>query len=768
MKQNLNLALSLILAFAMHFAWAQNIVSGQVIDAETSQPIIGATIMYKGTNKGTTTDFDGKFTLESHTENTPVIISFVGYQTQTITGKGELNRIRLQQSVEALTAVVVSASRRKQKRTDVPVAISTLSANEISEAKATSTEQLVNKSPGVYMVDLGNEQHSMAIRQPLSFKSLFLYLEDGVPIRTTGIFNHNALLEMNMAAFKNIEIIRGPASSIYGSEAIGGAINFITKQPTKVFTAEVSGQGNNRGFRRTDVTVSNTIGKVGLQFSGNYAFKDNGYRAHSDYEKMAISGKVNYKISDKAEWKNSVSFVDYRSDMTGSLDSLNFHAKKYSSVQTFTNRDVNALRLSSIIDYDWNDKASSKATLFYRNNIIKQNPSYRIKDDYKPWVKGDKGKKNLAHSEVNNNSFNSYGALLQHSYKLSEKGSEISGGVSLDYSPSTYQANYISVYKSDAGVYESFTETDSLKTKYGTDLFNTAAYAQLELNPVKELKVTMAGRYDYFTYNFDNDLKSSAFSGAPDSKNNFGAFSPKLGVNYTIKKGTGIYANVSKGFVPPQVGELYRGTKVPVLEPAVFWNYEVGGLVNMIKGKLSADVAVYQLDGLNEIISARTDSGEYINQNVGKTKHQGIEFGVNAYPARGLSLRLSGTNAKHTFVDYKVKSGDFSNNEMPSAPRWITNSEVTYRPPFFKGFRIGVEWQLMGDYYMDEANTVDYDGFNVFHGRLGYEKGDFQLWVNVMNMDNMLYATSARKTRWGYSFSPGDPRTMNIGFAYNL
>lgn len=764
MKQNLNLALSLILAFAMHFAWAQNIVSGQVIDAETSEPIVGATIMYKGTNTGTTTDFDGKFTLESHTENTPVIISFVGYQTQTINSKSELNRIRLQQSVEALTQVVVSASRITQKRTDVPVAISTISSREIKEARATTTSQLINKSPGVYMVDLGNEQHSMAIRQPLSFKSLFLYLEDGVPIRTTGIFNHNALLEMNMAAFKNIEIIRGPASSVYGSEAIGGAINFITKQPTKVFTTEVSGQGNNLGFRRTDLTVSNTIGKVGLQFSGNYAFQDNGYRAYSDYEKLALSGKVNYKINKKTMWKNSFNLVDYRSDMSGSITEKKFLSRSFTSSHTFTYRDAKALRLSSILNHDWSDRTSSAATVFYRNNVMKQNPTYRVQNDTIARRNGKKGNPNLAHSEENDNTFESFGVLLNHNHKLDSLGSSISGGVSLDYSPNTFEANYISIYQNDKGISESFTKTDSLLTNYKTDLINTAAFLQAEYNPVKNLKITGALRYDYFKYNYDNNLDDKAFSGAPDSVDEFGALSPKLGVNYTIKSGTGLYANVSKGFVPPQVGELYRGTKVPTLKPATFWNYEIGGLFSLPNSIFSVDVAVYQLLGTNEIISINR-----VNVNAGKTKHQGIELGIRYKPTNDVSLRLGGTNARHTLVEYNLgKKGDFSGNEMPSAPRWIGNSEVVYKPHFFKGFRIGLEWQLMGDYYMDDANTVDYEGFNVFHGRLAYEKGNFQLWLNMMNLTNKLYATSARVSYGSKLYSPGDPRTMNIGFAYNL
>ncbi len=80
----------------------------------------------------------------------------------------------------------------------------------MEDTKATRIDQLVNKISGVNMVNLGNEQHQMSIRQPMTTKSLFLYLEDGIPIRTTGVYNHNALLEMNMPAAAQIEIIKAP------------------------------------------------------------------------------------------------------------------------------------------------------------------------------------------------------------------------------------------------------------------------------------------------------------------------------------------------------------------------------------------------------------------------------------------------------------------------------------------------------------------------------------------------------------------------------
>ncbi|MHA4801728.1 TonB-dependent receptor, partial [Enterococcus faecium] len=75
-----------------------------------------------------------------------------------------------------------------------------------------------------------NEQHGMAIRQPMGTSAYYLYMEDGVPIRPLGIFNHNALLEINQFAISSMEVVKGPVSSIYGPEAVGGAINFIMQR----------------------------------------------------------------------------------------------------------------------------------------------------------------------------------------------------------------------------------------------------------------------------------------------------------------------------------------------------------------------------------------------------------------------------------------------------------------------------------------------------------------------------------------------------------
>src|SRR5690606_6395873 len=118
--------------------------------------------------------------------------------------------ISLSPSVNNLMQVVVTATREAALRTASPVAISKISPVVINDTKPVLIAELINKVPGVVMLNLNNEQHAMSIRQPMGTSAYFLYLEDGMPLRPMGIFNHNALIEMNVLGISNLEVVKGP------------------------------------------------------------------------------------------------------------------------------------------------------------------------------------------------------------------------------------------------------------------------------------------------------------------------------------------------------------------------------------------------------------------------------------------------------------------------------------------------------------------------------------------------------------------------------
>ncbi|HEY6082638.1 MAG TPA: TonB-dependent receptor, partial [Chitinophagaceae bacterium] len=293
-------------------AFAQYEVKGKIIDAQTKEALSAVSIHISHTSIGTASNLKGDFKLSAPIPIDTLIVSFTGYNAKTVTVRKNNLIVSLNSSATVLNGVIVSASREAENRSDAPIAISTISPQTIGETKATTLDQLMNTVSGVYMVDLGNEQHTMAIRQPIGYRNTFLYLEDGIPIRATGDFNHNALIEINAAALKRIEVIKGPSSSLYGSDAIGGAVNFITQSPSAIPTAKLQVEGSDWGYKRTDFSVSNTINKTGFYLGGYYASQHGGYMQHSDFNKLALTLRADHQINDQSKITTEATLINYK------------------------------------------------------------------------------------------------------------------------------------------------------------------------------------------------------------------------------------------------------------------------------------------------------------------------------------------------------------------------------------------------------------------------------------------------------------------------
>src|SRR5690606_24489739 len=125
---------------------------------------------------------DGSFSINLEGADS-LSISFMGYESQALRNLSTENFlwIALSPKVEDLQGVTVTASREVAERLSSPVAIHKLSPTLVDETKPVGVSELINKTPGVLMVNLNNEQHSMAIRQPATTSPYYLYMEDGVP-----------------------------------------------------------------------------------------------------------------------------------------------------------------------------------------------------------------------------------------------------------------------------------------------------------------------------------------------------------------------------------------------------------------------------------------------------------------------------------------------------------------------------------------------------------------------------------------------------------
>ncbi|TSJ38750.1 TonB-dependent receptor [Mucilaginibacter corticis] len=763
-----------LLNFFTTIAFAQTI-TGTVTDAITHEPLPGVMIKQAGTTLSQT-NAKGQFTIAADIKT--ITVTMVGYIAKTVDVTGDKLSIAIEPSNVDLQPVIVSASREGEARQDAPIAISKINSAQIKDTKATALYQLLNKVAGVYMVNLGNEQHTMAIRQPITYNALYLYMEDGVPIRPTGIFNHNSLYEINMSGVKDIEVIKGPASSLYGSNSIGGAVNFITQGPPAGYAGNLAIQGDNFNYRRVDADGGFTSGKFGLYAGGYVAHQKDSWQDYSDFDKYSVNFKTTYAVNDRTKLTASAAYNYLNTQTPGSLDSAHFYNKSYGSNQRFTYRKVEAFRASAKIEHNWNDKNSTFFTAFFRDNSTAQLPSYYIAD-----VRDNTGAYLSSNGQINDQKFQSYGFLVQHRSNFDFLNSRLIAGVYLDDSPSSYYAQFLDITKDVANnYYTSFTNTGNYIDNYRIKLFNTAAYTQYEINPVEPLRVVMGLRYDRVHYNFTNGLTNNT-KYKQHEINDFNIVAPKLGLTYDLGENKGFYANYSVGFQPPETGDLYSARQLTPLKQATFNNYEIGGWVSAFDKKMYIEVSLYDLEGHNEIINQLLPDNTTQNQNAGATRHQGIEYAITYAPVNQLIFRFNGTNAKHTYIDYSEVATNYTTNtiysisyngkRMNNAPAWIANSELTYKPNYLPGFRIATEWQHIDQYYTNPANTKTYSGYDIYNLRLGYDfkqtlvKG-VGIWFNVLNMTNKLYATTVTSNQYGDTYNAAPPRTFTLGISYSF
>ena len=267
--------------------------SGRVVDAATAESIPGASLLVAGTSVGTQTDRDGRFALVLPTSPATVVVSFVGFRSETVALRaGQDAEIRLTGATTDLQPVVVSASRSARTRAETPAAVASISAADLRATRPNLLAEALNRAPGVLMVDLGNEQHAMSIRQPISYKPLFLYLEDGVALRPAGLFNHNALIEVNMAGAERIEIVRGPGSALYGAGAVGGAVNVVTESAATASPVSGSVRGGTSGYGRLDLGAAGTAGGTAVSAGAYAARQRDGLREHLGLRQGLAHGRA--------------------------------------------------------------------------------------------------------------------------------------------------------------------------------------------------------------------------------------------------------------------------------------------------------------------------------------------------------------------------------------------------------------------------------------------------------------------------------------------
>ena len=335
-------------------------------------------------------------------------------------------------SVTVLTATVVTASRERQKRTQTSVTIDALSGAEIARTKPAHPAELLNRIAGVHVSELSAEGHSTAIRQPLTTKPMYLYLEDGVPTRATGFFNHNGLYEVNVPQAGGIEVMKGPGTALYGSDAIGGIVNVLTKPAGARPSLDAAFEGGSDGYGRLLASGAFRTSRNAVRADLNLT-RSTGWRDVADYDRA--SGTVRWDAYSASGWSArtvaTVTSVDQHDvpTVTGAL----FDARSPINLAPIATRNVRALRVSTAFEKE-DDGTLWTITPYVRRDVLGILPSWQLSYDPQVW-------------DTRNSSA---GALLKMRRDVAPLHAQVIVGTDLDYSPGSFTAVQALVARSAA------------------------------------------------------------------------------------------------------------------------------------------------------------------------------------------------------------------------------------------------------------------------------------------------------------------------------
>ena len=673
-----------------------------------------------------------------------------------------------EKDVTKIEDVVVTGTREAEPTKEVPQTVGTVKGEVIDDIKPSHPAQVMNRVAGVWIRQTTGEGHVTAIRQPLTTQPLYLFLEDGIPIRSTGFFNHNALYEINMPAADRIEVMKGPGTALYGSDAIGGAINVLTKTPSLTPEIEITPEAGSYGWYRLLATGSNTWDNFGLRLDLNDTHT-NGWQDDTAYDRQAATIRSDYTPNATTSVKTVIAYsnIDGHGESAG-LSKADFESRPSYSYTTFNFRKVKAFRLSFDVEKEVSEgKGLISVIPYYRTNRMDLHPGWGIFSI---------GGNNYRGSDYTTK-FQSIGLLGKYRYDLEPMRTRLVMGFDLDYSPGDYYERRTVVTRDSSTLkYTSYTYDASTTNTYDYDATfkGISPYLHAEVSPVEKLRLTIGARYDDMSYDYNTRL--AANSNRPSSTiRSFSHLSPKAGLTYAFTEDISAFISYNHGFRVPSSGDLFKGSNGTAsttvnLQPIKIDSYETGVKTGFLDNKLTLDASVYLMQKKDDIVSYSVTSGLSEKRNAGETEHKGIEVAVGMKPVKEAGLDVSYSYSQQTYINYRVSSTvSYSGKEIPIAPRQIVNTRLHYAPSSLNGGRVELEWIKLDEYWLDDANTEKYAGHDLFNVRASYKTTkSWEFFARAINVTDKLYAESASKSSTGSAqYNPGLPRTFYAGLTYN-
>jgi iron complex outermembrane recepter protein len=634
---------------------------------------------------------------------------------------------------DMVPSISVTATRVESEVQDTAAAVTVVKKEALDRIKFTDArEELMKRIPGYSM--------SRNLRIPMGGKNYTINLIDGLSTGSTfGSGTIGFADSTNSFDIERVEVIRGPASALYGSNALGGVINIITREPPLAPEYRVWAEGGQHGRQRAGVSAAGTAGSVGYFFDANN-LNSEGSQERTENERKQVSGKLVFETSDYSLLTMRAEYLDTYLEDPGRLTQAQYDEDWQQAAIDDAYNDTQAKSFSTKYEHDISEHAGVEISYGVRNTVSEGPPSYNATGGFS------------SQDATNHNVV----ALYRHRLEMLD-ALFIAGADLLRSS-------------SDSDTYSERTTSSSVAQHWDVVANNTSPFAQYEFTPIDKIRVSLGARYDRIRYSAEGYKVSSGSTTEYDDSTTFTHTSPKAGVTYKLNKENSLWFGYGQGFVVPSRTNLFVGSRGtapnPDLKPEKAEDYELGFRGQYRPAKLSYDFTLYHTNIKDMLV---TDEEREMYVNAGEVRVQGLETMLSWKPLKRLRFDLTHTYADNEYVDFVDGSSNYSGNTLAYSPKHHIDLRTIWMP--IQGLEAELEWNRTSSYYTSTDNS-DPQGKayrpSIFNLRVSYESGSWSYWGHILNLANKKYAERiSYSSRSDRSFDIGRARTIYAGIAYN-
>ena len=623
---------------------------------------------------------------------------------------------------------------------DTPASVQVIPRQVIEDQGATTTRDVLRNASGVNFAQSGgNRIDTFIIR---GFDS------DGNTFRNgfrDGLFATRSSTEL--ANIERVEILKGPASILFGRSEPSGIINFVTKQPLREASYEVTLTAGSFDFYRPTIDFTGPLtenGKLAYRLNASYE-SANSFRDGVETDVFFIAPTLDWEISDNTSLSLEFSYLKNTQPIDRGLVVL-------------SDDEVPDIPLSTFLgNPDIRTDIEETRTELYFNHRFNDNLSLRTLLRYATATEENGGSTSNITGESEDDRFFSVveTALIPQTYETFI----IQNDLTAKFNTGSLEHTLLFGVEYFTGI-----NTGSPEERFGTiDIFNASAYEspdtpfelvadieftnesfsvflQDQIAILDNLQLVIGGRFDTVDseFDFDGDIT--------DVSNN--AFTPRVGIVYQPIEPVSLYASFSQSFSPSRFSVSADGE---AFDPEEGTAFEVGVKGEIIKDKLISSLALFDITQTNVVTEDPDDPNFSVA--TGEQNSQGIELDIQGEILPGWNII-----AGYAYIDAKVTEDntDIVGNRLFNAPENNFNLWTTYtlQKGSLEGLGFGAGIFSVGERAGDLDNSFFVDGFTRVDAAISYERENYRAAVNFRNIFNIDYIEGADDRQEVY---PGAP-----------